>query len=279
MTRTPRLSHYIGNLTRGVRTRVPAALSRKTMAYAGAGLALAGVAGVAGAAATARLAGDPAAAAGAERAVSRAVQGHTAPAGHASPAKHNAPGQAQAAKHSTQAKHEETSAAAERIVVGATHPQPGHAQLRPQDMLTPAGTSGPQTWMPITPARYANAKTIVRQAIANHMGLRSAVIAVATSMQEATLLNLSYGDSDSLGLFQQRPSCGWGTPAQIQRPAHAAGAFLRALRSYQARNPDWARQPLWESAQGVQGSAFPAAYARWEAQAAHLVAAVADHMI
>src|SRR5258708_16337802 len=111
------------------------------------------------------------------------------------------------------------------------------------------------------------------------MGLRSAVIAVATSMQESTLLNLSYGDSDSLGLFQQRPSCGWGTPAQIQRPAYAADAFLNALHGYQASNPDWARQPLWEPAQGVQGSAFPTAYARCEAQAAHLVAPVAHHMV
>jgi hypothetical protein len=131
--------------------------------------------------------------------------------------------------------------------------------------------------MPITPARYANAKTIVHQALASHMGLRSAVIAVATSMQESTLLNLAYGDSDSLGLFQQRPSAGWGTPAQILRPDYAAGAFLHALRGYQASNPDWARQPLWEPAQGVQESAFPTAYARWEAQAAHLVASMAKH--
>ena len=286
MTRSPRLSQYIYHLTRHVRTRIPAglslpaglsrttisrtagsrtagsrkAVSRKALAYTSAGLALGGVAG---AAAAAGLLGDPAIAAGSRPAVSRPAQGHAASGRHTS-------------KHTTPAKHEETWAAAvARIVVSTIRQKPRHAQLPAQDILTPVGTTGPQTWMPITPARYANAKTIVRQAVAKHMGLRSAVIAVATSMQESTLLNLPYGDSDSLGLFQQRPSCGWGTPAQIQRPAYAAGAFFHALRGYQASNPDWARQPVWEPAQGVQGSAFPTAYARWEAQAAHLVATVA----
>src|SRR5215831_8877275 len=110
-------------------------------------------------------------------------------------------------------------------------------------------------------------------------GLRSAVIAVATSMQESTLLNLNYGTSDSLGLFQQRPSSGWGTQAQIQHPAYAADAFLKALRSYQARNPDWAHQPLWQAAQGVQASAFPTAYAKWESQAAKVVVTVTKKLV
>lgn len=246
MTRTPRLSCYIDNITKLVLTHVPARLSRppisrKTMAYAGAGLVLAGMAGVA----AAYPVGPPATAAGSRQSARRAVEEHAA-AGHASPA-------------------------------SRTHPRPRHVSLPPQDMLTPVGTSGPQAWMPITSARYANAKTIVRQALASHMGVRSAVIAVATSMQESTLLNLTYGDSDSLGLFQQRPSSGWGTPAQILRPAYAASAFLHALRGYQASNPDWARQPLWKPAQGVQNSAFPTAYAKWEAQAAHIVASVAKH--
>ena len=244
MTRIPRMIDYVDDFIRHVRARVPAGLSRKTMTYAGAGLALAGV----GAAVAAGLLGH-ATAAGTKHAMRRTAQD------------------------------DQTWAAVARIVTSTTSPEPRHAQLPVQDVLTPAGTSGPQTSMPITPARYANAKTIVRQAIAKHMGLRSAVIAVATSMQESTLLNLSYGDRDSLGLFQQRPSCGWGTPAQIQRPAYAADAFLNALRGYQATNPDWARQPLWEPAQGVQGSAFPTAYARWEAEAARLVVAVAGHMV
>jgi len=296
MTRTPRLSDYIDNLIRHVRTRLPAglspkeicqtAISRRTVAYAGAGLALAGVTGVTVAA---ELGGHPAAIAGTRHVASRAVEAEAA-VGHASPATHNsvathassgtpnAPGQVDAARPAAPAKQEKTWAEVARIVANRTYPRPSSAQLPAQDMLTPVGTSGPQTSMQITPARYANAKTIVRQAIASHMGLRSAVIAVATSMQESTLLNLSYGDRDSLGLFQQRPSYGWGTPAQILRPDYSAGAFLHALRSYQVNNPDWARQPLWEPAQGVQNSAFPAAYAKWEAQAAQLVASVTKRL-
>jgi hypothetical protein len=111
------------------------------------------------------------------------------------------------------------------------------------------------------------------------MGIRSAVIAVATAMQESTLENLNYGDRDSLGLFQQRPSAGWGTPAQITNPFYAADAFLHALAAYQAADPGWATQPLYEAAQGVQGSAFPYAYAQWENQAAHIVAQATRHLL
>jgi hypothetical protein len=107
------------------------------------------------------------------------------------------------------------------------------------------------------------------------MGIRSAVIAVATAMQESRLHDLGYGDADSLGLFQQRPSSGWGTPQQIMNPAFAADAFLAALQQYQAGNPGWAAQPLWASAQGVQRSGLPFAYAQWEAQAASLVKQIA----
>jgi hypothetical protein len=125
--------------------------------------------------------------------------------------------------------------------------------------------------MPISPDQQANATTIVQQALAKKMGIRSAVIAVATSMQESRLQNLSYGDADSLGLFQQRPSMGWGTAQQILTPQYSADAFLSALQQYQASNPGWATQPLWTNAQGVQKSGVPTAYAQWEAQAAQLV--------
>ena len=69
------------------------------------------------------------------------------------------------------------------------------------------------------------------------------------------LLNLSYGTGDSLGLFQQQWDMGWGTPQQIMNPAYAAGKFLDALRGYQATDPAWASQPLYQTAQGVQRSA------------------------
>jgi len=150
--------------------------------------------------------------------------------------------------------------------------------LPASDRLLPAAVSGSQSNMQLTPTQYANATTIVRQALHMHMGLRSAVIAVATAMQESQLVNIDYGTYDSLGLFQQQPDMGWGTAAQVTDPAYASDAFLSALHQYQDNNPSWATQPLWQAAQGVQKSGFPYAYAKWEVQAAHIVATVAKGM-
>ncbi len=151
--------------------------------------------------------------------------------------------------------------------------------LPASERLLPTSVSGPQSYMPLSAAQEANATTIVQQALAMHMGLRSAVIAVATAMQESQLINIDYGTYDSLGLFQQQPDCGWGTAAQVTNPVYASDAFLNALRQYQASNPDWATQPLWQAAQAVQQSAYPYAYAKWETQAAGIVASVARHMV
>ena len=151
------------------------------------------------------------------------------------------------------------------------NPKVTNGSLSAADVVRPVTFYGPQETMPLTSAQYANASTIVHQALAKKMGVRAAVVAVATAMQESELNNLNYGDRDSLGLFQQRPSCGWGTEAQLMDPAYAADAFLTALGHYQASNPQWATQPLWQAAQGVQASGFPTAYAKWEAQAAGLV--------
>ncbi len=155
----------------------------------------------------------------------------------------------------------------------------GGGALAPAQRLLPAPLAGGQATLPLTPARAANAQLITGQALRLHMGIRSAVIAVATAMQESTLENLNYGDRDSLGLFQQRPSAGWGSPAQITNPVYAADAFLHALAAYQAAHPGWATQPLYAAAQGVQGSAFPYAYAQWESQAAHIVAQATRHLL
>jgi hypothetical protein len=152
-------------------------------------------------------------------------------------------------------------------------------QVPMADQLMPTALSGPQSYMPIGTAQYANATAIVRQALDKRMGVRSAVIAVATAMQESELINVDYGTSDSLGLFQQQPDDGWGTAAQVMDPQYAADAFLDALAGYQANNPAWASQPLYQAAQAVQGSAFPYAYAQWEAQAAQLVKSIAMQLV
>jgi hypothetical protein len=159
-----------------------------------------------------------------------------------------------------------------------TTPRAAPGQLPPTDQLMTGPASGPQSYLPIGPSQMANATAIVQQALNMHMGLRASVIAVATAMQESGLQNINYGDSDSLGLFQQRPSMGWGTAAQITTPSYAAGAFLNALAQYQRTDPGWAAQPLWATAQAVQKSGFPYAYAKWESQAAQLVTSIATRL-
>lgn len=96
------------------------------------------------------------------------------------------------------------------------------------------------------------------------------VIALATAWQESDLRDLPYGDRDSLGLFQQRPSQGWGSPEQILDPVYAATAFYQRLVTV----PGWQQQPLTIDAQAVQRSAHPEAYARWQPAAAALEAAL-----
>jgi hypothetical protein len=99
---------------------------------------------------------------------------------------------------------------------------------------------------------------------------RGQVIAVATAMQESRLLNLTVAvDHDSLGLFQQRPSVGWGSPDQLTDPSYAARAFYQRLIDTTA---DWGC--LTCAAQRVQGSAFPDAYAQHEWQATQVVNAL-----
>jgi cell wall-associated NlpC family hydrolase len=93
------------------------------------------------------------------------------------------------------------------------------------------------------------------------------VIAIAVALQESDLRDLDYGDADSLGLFQQRPSQGWGSPAQILNTDYAATAFYHHLMAV----PGWESMALTQAAQAVQQSAFPAAYARWQGEATSLV--------
>ncbi|MCJ1711371.1 LysM peptidoglycan-binding domain-containing protein [Clavibacter michiganensis subsp. phaseoli] len=119
-----------------------------------------------------------------------------------------------------------------------------------------------------------NARVIVqvgRSAGVSDYGL---VIALATAAQESTLRNLDWGDRDSIGLFQQRPSQGWGQPAQLNDPVYASRAFFGG-----SVNPNpgatrglldiagWRSMTVTQAAQAVQYSAYPDAYAKWEASA------------
>lgn len=105
-----------------------------------------------------------------------------------------------------------------------------------------------------------NAQTIM--SVGAQMGAteRDLIIGLMTAFQESRLRNLDYGDRDSLGLFQQRPSQGWGSPAQVTNPRYAARKFFENL----LRLDDRTGMRLTEAAQAVQRSAFPEAYAKWE---------------
>ncbi len=121
-----------------------------------------------------------------------------------------------------------------------------------------------------TPEQAVNAATISAVGTARDLPERAVTIALATALQESALRNIDYGDRDSLGLFQQRPSQGWGTPKQIMDPAYASEKFYEHLEKV----PGYTRLPLTVAAQKVQRSGFPQAYAKHEPDATLLAAAL-----
>ena len=114
--------------------------------------------------------------------------------------------------------------------------------------------------------QVGQAATIVTVGAQRGVPPRGWVIALATAMQESGLRNLPGGPDDSIEPFQQRPSQSWGTPAQLTDPAYAAGRFYNAMLAV----PNWQSMALTDAAQAVQRSAFPDAYAKWEADASAL---------
>jgi len=117
-------------------------------------------------------------------------------------------------------------------------------------------------------ARYAGLITAI--AVQRGLPARAASIALAAAYQESGLRNLRSGDRDSLGLFQQRPSQGWGTEAEVRDPVHATNAFYDAL----AKVDGYEQMEITEAAQMVQRSGFPDAYADHESDARALASAL-----
>jgi len=115
-----------------------------------------------------------------------------------------------------------------------------------------------------------NAALIAAVSVGRGMPARAATIALATAYQESKLYNLESGDRDSLGLFQQRPSQGWGTAEQVMDPYYATNAFYDALE----RIGDYESMRVTVAAQEVQRSGFPEAYADHEADARVLASAL-----
>ncbi|MGI5137223.1 MULTISPECIES: heavy metal transporter [unclassified Streptomyces] len=114
-----------------------------------------------------------------------------------------------------------------------------------------------------TPEQAVNAATISAVGTTRGLPERAVTIALATALQESGLRNIEHGDRDSLGLFQQRPSQGWGSRDQIMDPTYAAGVFYQHL----AKVPDYKELPLTVAAQRVQRSGYPEAYAKHEPDA------------
>ena len=122
----------------------------------------------------------------------------------------------------------------------------------------------------LAPEQAENAALIAAISVERGMPARAATIALATAYQESKLYNVEFGDRDSLGLFQQRPSQGWGTPKQLLDPVYATHAFYDAL----ADVDDYEGLEVTVAAQEVQRSAYPDAYADHEADARVLASAL-----
>jgi hypothetical protein len=116
----------------------------------------------------------------------------------------------------------------------------------------------------------ANAATITAVGVRRRMPEQAVVIALAAALQESKLENLGDGDRDSVGLFQQRPSQGWGSAEKIKDPRYAADKFYTALK----RIKGWQSLRVTEAAQRVQRSAYPNAYEKWAGESAVLAKAL-----
>jgi hypothetical protein len=145
---------------------------------------------------------------------------------------------------------------------------PSSAVMHPLDITAKQTTFTPSA------EQLRNARRIVATAQKMNLPPRAWVIGIATSIQESTLHNHGYlgkrNDHDSQGLFQQRPSMGWGTVAQVTNPEHAAGRFFSKL----VKLKNWNQLPVTKAAQRVQISGFPNAYAKHETQAGLIIAAL-----
>lgn len=162
------------------------------------------------------------------------------------------------------------------IFTGRTLKIPGTASV-----AAAASTPVQETTTVLTAEMTANAKTILK--VGRSLGVPDygLVVALAAAAQESGLRNLTYGDRDSLGLFQQRPSAGWGTRAQILSQEHAARLFFGG-----PTNPNagitrglldiagWQSKSVTDAAQSVQLSGYPTAYAKWETSARAWLAAL-----
>jgi hypothetical protein len=140
-----------------------------------------------------------------------------------------------------------------------------HFQL---SLIVPGCQAGSgQNAIPLDFGQAQDAATIADVAVYDHLPVRALTIAYATAIQESKLENLNYGTSDSVGIFQQRPSQGWGSAQELQNPVYASQAFFVTGPSALTKVPDYTSMSVSDAAQAVQHSADGSAYAQWADEA------------
>jgi cell wall-associated NlpC family hydrolase len=160
------------------------------------------------------------------------------------------------------------SPGASPVPPGGSSNAPSANASNPPSSVATAIAAGVAKTYGLTTENQQNAEIIISVGQQKNVPVFGLVVAIATALQESGLVNLTTAtDHDSLGLFQQRPSQGWGTVAQVTDPTYAAGAFYDAL----LKVPNWQAMSLTDAAQAVQRSAFPDAYAKWETEARDIV--------
>ena len=121
----------------------------------------------------------------------------------------------------------------------------------------------------LEPSQAGIAATIAGVAQREALPTRAVTVAYAAAWQESKLQNLTYGDRDSVGIFQQRPSQGWGRRSQIENPVYATSRFFGAL----TKVPGYQRMPVYKAAQAVQRSADGTAYQQYQLLSAYMARA------
>lgn len=155
---------------------------------------------------------------------------------------------------------------------------PGQTIAIPAAGGASAGGASSGSVTPLTAEQEGNARIIIQVGREQGVPDYGIIIALATAMQESSLRNINYGDRDSVGLFQQRTSTGWGSIDEIMNPSHSAYLFYQGRSGYTRGLLDisgWQSMALTVAAQKVQVSAYPDAYAKWETSARAWFAALA----
>lgn len=164
--------------------------------------------------------------------------------------------------------------AAVNTPIAAPAPIPAAPAVVTAPTPAPAPVIQPGQVVALSDEMRVNAQLIIRIGHQEGVPAQGIVIALAAAAQESGLKNVRYGDRDSLGLFQQRPSTGWGTAAQVLDPTRATLAFYGGANNPNKGHtrglldiPGWPSMTVAQAAQAVQISAFPTAYAKWETSA------------